>query len=126
MGFVLSELKRRHVFRVAFAYCTVSWIVLEVSATAFPPSPIPEWSLSLILLVHPGVTGGAGSGLGVRHHASSARADPGESVPGRRRPETGSSSAEHGVVPGRRTVRGALSGMTHGTAASGRMRAEVR
>jgi adenylate cyclase len=51
LGMVLRELKRRHVPRVAFAYCTVSWIILEVAATVFPPLRIPDWSLSLVVVL---------------------------------------------------------------------------
>jgi adenylate cyclase len=45
---LLREMKRRHVFRVAFAYAGVSWAVIQVSSSFFPPLGIPDWALSLV------------------------------------------------------------------------------
>jgi adenylate cyclase len=51
LGATLSELKRRHVFRVAVPYAAVSWVVLEVSSALFPPLGIPDWPLSLLAIL---------------------------------------------------------------------------
>jgi adenylate cyclase len=51
LGGLLTELRRRHVFRVALAYGAVSWIVLEVSSATFPPLGIPEWALSFLAML---------------------------------------------------------------------------
>ena len=40
---ILKELKRRNVFKVAFAYIIVAWLLLQVSDTLVPALHLPEW-----------------------------------------------------------------------------------
>lgn len=46
-----AELRRRHVFRVALAYCAVGWVVAEVSATFLPALGVPSWSVTLVAML---------------------------------------------------------------------------
>jgi hypothetical protein len=46
---LLTELKRRSVFRVAAAYAVVAWILIEVSDTIFPRIGLPDWSVTLVI-----------------------------------------------------------------------------
>ncbi len=48
---LLSELKRRNVFRVAIAYVVVAWLVTEVAATVLPILEAPQWTLKFVLLL---------------------------------------------------------------------------
>jgi len=45
---LLTELKRRNVFRVAIAYLVLGWIVLQVGETLAPALHLPEWVDSLL------------------------------------------------------------------------------
>jgi TolB-like protein len=53
MNSILSELRRRNVFRVAAAYLVVGWIVMQVVATIGGAAGLPGWadSFALIILV---------------------------------------------------------------------------
>jgi TolB-like protein/tetratricopeptide (TPR) repeat protein len=51
LGSFGAELRRRHVLRVAFAYCAVGWAVTEVSATLAPALGMPAWSVSLVAML---------------------------------------------------------------------------
>lgn len=44
-----SELRRRHVFKVAVAYGVVAWLLIEIAATTFPILGLPDWSTRLVL-----------------------------------------------------------------------------
>lgn len=44
-----SELRRRHVFKVAAAYGVVAWLVIQVAATTFPILDLPLWTTRLML-----------------------------------------------------------------------------
>lgn len=46
-----SELKRRHVYRVAVLYIIVSWLVLQVADVLMSFLPLPEWTANLIFLL---------------------------------------------------------------------------
>lgn len=48
---LLSELKRRNVFRVAIAYVVAAWVVTEVASTVLPILEAPQWTLKFILLL---------------------------------------------------------------------------
>lgn len=48
---IFSELKRRNVFKVAASYAIVAWIVLQVADTTFPRLFIPDWVLSLLVVL---------------------------------------------------------------------------
>jgi TolB-like protein/Tfp pilus assembly protein PilF len=51
LGSFGAELRRRHVIRVALAYCAVGWAVAEVSATLVPALDMPAWSVSLVVML---------------------------------------------------------------------------
>lgn len=46
---LLTELKRRKVFRVAAAYAVVAWVLIEVSDTVFPRLGLPEWTVTFVI-----------------------------------------------------------------------------
>ncbi len=46
-----AELKRRNVFRVAASYAIVAWIVLQVADTTFSRLNIPDWVISLLIIL---------------------------------------------------------------------------
>jgi adenylate cyclase len=48
---IVSELRRRRVFRVAAVYAIVGWAVVEVSATVFPALQLPDWTITLIVIL---------------------------------------------------------------------------
>ncbi|MGH8211790.1 MAG: hypothetical protein ACREPP_01010, partial [Rhodanobacteraceae bacterium] len=47
----LSELRRRHVFRVAAAYAVVGWLLIQIATQVFPFFNIPNWSVRLLVLL---------------------------------------------------------------------------
>ena len=51
MAGLLSEMKRRNVFRVAIAYLVFSWLLLQVAGLLLPAFGAPEWVLRVIVLV---------------------------------------------------------------------------
>ena len=48
---LLSELKRRNVFRVAAAYLVLSWLLLQVADLLLPAFGAPDWVLRVLVLV---------------------------------------------------------------------------
>src|SRR3982750_1877082 len=44
-----SELKRRNVYKVAFAYAIVGWLLVQVATQVFPFLEIPNWVVRLII-----------------------------------------------------------------------------
>ena len=48
---LVSELKRRNVFKVAVAYAIVAWILIEISATVFPILKLPEWTVTFVTML---------------------------------------------------------------------------
>ena len=48
---LVSELKRRKVFKVAVAYLVVAWVVIQVVTTVAPQLGVPDWAPRLITLV---------------------------------------------------------------------------
>lgn len=48
MASLLSELKRRNVFRVAFAYLILGWLILQITDIVAPALLLPEWTMSLV------------------------------------------------------------------------------
>ena len=48
---LVSELKRRNVFKVAVAYAVVTWILIEISATVFPIFQLPEWTVTFVTML---------------------------------------------------------------------------
>jgi TolB-like protein len=49
MTSLLSELKRRNVFKVGVAYLVVGWIVVQVTSTVQPALKLPEFTLPLVI-----------------------------------------------------------------------------
>ena len=48
---LLSELRRRNVFRVSAAYLVAAWLVTEVATTVLPILDAPRWTLKFVLLL---------------------------------------------------------------------------
>jgi len=48
---LFTELKRRHVYRVAMLYVIVSWLVLQVADIFMSFLPLPEWTNNLVFLL---------------------------------------------------------------------------
>jgi len=48
MTSLFSELKRRNVFRVLFAYIVLAWLMLQVGETLAPALHLPDWVNSLL------------------------------------------------------------------------------
>jgi TolB-like protein len=46
---LISELRRRKVFRVAAAYAVVGWGLIEISDTLFPNLGLPSWTVTLVI-----------------------------------------------------------------------------
>ncbi len=51
MGVIISELKRRNVFRVGAAYAIVSWLIVQVIDIIFPRLGLPDWTITLVLVL---------------------------------------------------------------------------
>lgn len=45
------ELKHRNVFRVAAGYSVAAWVVIEVSSVILPRLLLPEWSVTLVIVL---------------------------------------------------------------------------
>jgi TolB-like protein len=48
---LLSELKRRNVFRVAIAYLITAWLLIQLADILIPMLALPEWVARLVLLL---------------------------------------------------------------------------
>jgi adenylate cyclase len=48
---LVAELKRRNVFRVAAIYLVVAWLLTQVSDTVFPRLGLPEWTVTLVIVL---------------------------------------------------------------------------
>src|SRR5215831_6373401 len=48
---LFAELKRRHVYRVAIAYCVVAWLLVQIATQVFPFFEIPTWIVRLVVLI---------------------------------------------------------------------------
>jgi TolB-like protein/Flp pilus assembly protein TadD len=46
-----GELKRRNVVRVAILYAIVGWLVLQIAALVIPALKIPDWGVSLVVVL---------------------------------------------------------------------------
>jgi len=51
VGKVFAELQRRKVIRVALAYGVVAWLVIQVAETVFEPLRLPDWALTLVVVL---------------------------------------------------------------------------
>ncbi len=45
---LITELKRRNVFRVGVAYAIVAWLLVEVASVVFPTFGAPEWVMKVV------------------------------------------------------------------------------
>src|SRR5216117_703565 len=50
-GSFFSQLKERHVVRVAIAYGVTAWLLAQIATQIFPFFEIPNWSVRLVILV---------------------------------------------------------------------------
>ena len=46
----VAELQRRNVYKVAVAYCVVSWLLIQIATATFPVFEIPTWVVRLVVL----------------------------------------------------------------------------
>lgn len=51
MASLIKELKRRNVFRVAVGYLLLGWVVLQITDVVAPALHLPEWTMTLVLLL---------------------------------------------------------------------------
>jgi adenylate cyclase len=47
----VEDLRRRRVLRVAAVYVVIGWIIIEVSSTVLPPLQLPEWTVTLVIVL---------------------------------------------------------------------------
>ena len=48
---LISELKRRSVFRVAAAYVVLSWLIIQIASILYPAFDFPYWSMRITIIV---------------------------------------------------------------------------
>lgn len=48
---LIAELRRRRVFRVIVLYAIAGWIVIEVAATVLPGLNLPDWTITLVIVL---------------------------------------------------------------------------
>jgi len=48
---LVQELKHRHVFRAAIAYCGLGWVVLQFAHIALPELGFPGWIMPTLVLI---------------------------------------------------------------------------
>ena len=48
---LISELKRRHVFKSTIAYLAISWIVIQIASIIFPAFDAPDYALKALIYV---------------------------------------------------------------------------
>ncbi len=48
---LISELKRRHVFKSTIAYLAISWIIIQIASTILPAFDAPEYALKALIYV---------------------------------------------------------------------------
>lgn len=46
-----SELRRRHVYKVAVAYAIVGWLLIQIATQVFPFLEIPSWVVRLVIVL---------------------------------------------------------------------------
>jgi hypothetical protein len=46
-----GELKRRHVYKVAFAYAIVAWLLIQIATQVFPFFAIPNWVIRFVVVI---------------------------------------------------------------------------
>jgi ketosteroid isomerase-like protein len=48
---LLSELRRRNVFRVALTYAVVAWLLIQIASVFLPMLDAPEWMITALVLL---------------------------------------------------------------------------
>ncbi len=48
---LISELKRRHVFKSTIAYLAISWVIIQIASTIFPIFNAPDYALKTLIYV---------------------------------------------------------------------------
>ena len=48
---LVSELKRRNVFRMAALYAVVGWLILQVGEVTFEPLHFPDWAMTVLVVL---------------------------------------------------------------------------
>src|SRR5262252_1307029 len=46
-----TELRRRHVYRVAVAYVIVGWLLIQFATQVFPVVSLPNWTSTLVVML---------------------------------------------------------------------------
>ncbi len=48
---LISELKRRNVFKVAMAYAIAGWLIIQVATSVFPAFKFPAWTIQFVIIL---------------------------------------------------------------------------
>ena len=48
---LISELKRRHVFKSTIAYLAISWVIIQIASTIFPVFNAPDYALKTLIYI---------------------------------------------------------------------------
>lgn len=48
---LISELKRRNVFRVATAYAIAGWLIIQIATSIFPAFNFPDWTSQFVIIL---------------------------------------------------------------------------
>ncbi len=47
---LISELKRRNVFKVATAYAIAGWLIIQICTSTFPYLRLPDWLITAVIV----------------------------------------------------------------------------
>ena len=48
---ILSELKRRNVYKVAAAYAVIAWLLIQAASILFPTFEAPAWLMKVLVVI---------------------------------------------------------------------------
>lgn len=48
---IISELKRRNVFKVATAYAIAGWLIIQIATSVFPAFNFPDWTTQFVIIL---------------------------------------------------------------------------
>ena len=48
---VWEDLRQRNVYRVGVGYAALAWLTIEVSETILPRLGLPDWSVTMVIVV---------------------------------------------------------------------------
>ena len=48
---LITELKRRNVFKVAMAYAIAGWLIIQVATSVFPAFKFPDWTIQFVIIL---------------------------------------------------------------------------